>query len=108
VLVVGLRSPRVTACAKQADKNIASRTVWVGGLTVRARVGRLSGPSVSHRKFSLYGAFLWARGRLTAQNGGLRPGQEELGDETFLAEAFSKFGVVQSVTVRSKVSTALT
>jgi hypothetical protein len=52
-----------------------------GLATVRARPGRLSdlsALSVFHSETILYGAFVWAQ-RLTAKNGGFRPGQKPAG-----------------------------
>jgi hypothetical protein len=62
------------------EKGIASR-FFAGAAagsfaTVWAHPGRLSTLSLLYSKAGLYGAFVWrTAGRLTAQNGGSRPGQ---------------------------------
>jgi hypothetical protein len=47
----------------------------VADITVRAHPGRVRALSVSHSKSVLHGGFVWGGGRLTALNGGFRPGQ---------------------------------
>jgi hypothetical protein len=78
--------------------------------TVRARPGRLRARSILHSKLLLHGAFLWARRRLTGQNGGFRPGQDPAAVDALLlllleeeAGPLAAYTVVGECRVRSTV-----
>jgi hypothetical protein len=50
----------------------------------QAHTGRLSALRVLNSKPVLHGAFVWARGRVTAKNSGSRPGQSRKLNELHL------------------------